>query len=152
MRTLYSRVKEVFIGTETCRSCFFSLNATVMCFDQFHSRSVGKAWMLLAFFCRFRRRSSVVRVYTCVFDGKWVEDPTEFTEKELITSSHYPPGVWVWDEHCSVYHTRCPHIQWDCWSHLSPHLDVNTYATDTLSILPAETSKPLRTNICSCAD
>lgn len=50
--------------------CFFSLKATVMCFDQFHSRSVGKTWMMLAFFCRFRGQSSGVHVYTCVFDGK----------------------------------------------------------------------------------
>lgn len=136
MGILYSRVKEVFSGTEFAADLvFFSLKATVMCFDQLHSRSVGKTRMLLASFCRFRGQSSGVHVYTCVFDGKWVEDPTKLTEKYLITSSHYPPWGWVRDEHCSVHHTGSPHNQWDCWGHLSPHLHVNTYATDYLYCL-----------------
>lgn len=108
MGTFYSRVKEDFTGTEFIADLVFSQKATVMCFDQCHSRSVGKARTPLAFLCRFRRRSSGVRVYTCVFDGKWGEDPTELPETELITSSHYPPGGWVWDERCSMHHTGCP--------------------------------------------
>lgn len=122
-----------------------------MCFDQCHSRSVGKACMPLTFSCWFRPQSSGGRVYICVFDGKWGEDPTELTETGLTTSSHYPQGGWVWYEHSSMDHTHCPHDQWDFCSHLSTHLDANTYTIhihNPMSMLPAETSKSLRMNIC----
>lgn len=123
MGTFYSRVKEVFTLTEFIEDFVFS-QKQLLCV--LISVTAGQ-WARPGYRWRFSAGSDDgLQACECtrVFDGKWGEDPTELTEKQLNTSSHYPPGGWVWHERCSVHHTCCPHIQWDFWSHLSPHLDV----------------------------